>query len=235
MVFKPSTFMPLFDSVQIAQRFDLAIMSTKGMSSTAARRLMEKLEGVRFFVLHDFDQAGFSIVGTMQRDTRRYQFKRPVDIVDIGLRLADVKAEKLEGERVKVRGESPENNLRLNGATEEEIAYLTGNGSGRGKRVELNAMTSPQFINWIERKLKQHGVTKLIPDDTVLETAYRRAWLTLRMNERIKSEFDALRKEAGTVVVPKGLATEVRRKLKQYPEICWDTAVSKIDDKKAEQ
>jgi hypothetical protein len=38
-------FFPLFEHVKLAERFDIAIMSTKGMSNTAARRLVEKLCG----------------------------------------------------------------------------------------------------------------------------------------------------------------------------------------------
>ena len=35
-------FMPLFRAVRLAERYDLAIMSTKGLSTTAARRLLEE-------------------------------------------------------------------------------------------------------------------------------------------------------------------------------------------------
>ena len=69
-------FLPLLQKAQIAERFDLAIMSSKGMGSTAARILMEGLAGVRILVMHDFDKTGFSIVGTLQRDTRRFRFSR---------------------------------------------------------------------------------------------------------------------------------------------------------------
>ena len=36
-------FDPLLRAAQIAERFDIAIMSTKGMSVTAARRLLDQL------------------------------------------------------------------------------------------------------------------------------------------------------------------------------------------------
>jgi len=55
---------------------------------------MEALD-VRFLVLHDFDKAGFSIIGTLRRNTARYHFRRPPEIVDLVLRLADVVAEGL--------------------------------------------------------------------------------------------------------------------------------------------
>ena len=56
-----------FTASQIADRFDIGMMSTKGMSVTAARRLVDALAalGVRLFVLHDFDITGFSIKKTL--------------------------------------------------------------------------------------------------------------------------------------------------------------------------
>ena len=30
-------------------------------------------------------------------------------------------------------------------------------------RVELNAMTTPQFIAWLDRKMAEHGDGKLVP------------------------------------------------------------------------
>src|SRR5206468_1477902 len=143
-------FGELFNRAQIAQRYDLAVMSSKGMNSTAARTLVEKLPGVRFLVLHDFDKSGFSILGTLTRSTRRYHFERLADIVDLGIRLADVKAEGLEAERVRYT-QDPEENLRLNGATAAEIDFLLSNG---GQRVELNAFDSDHLIEWLERKLQ---------------------------------------------------------------------------------
>ena len=40
------------------------------------------------------------------------------------------------------------------------------------RRVELNAMTSPQFVAFIERKLREHGIAKVIPDETLLAEMY---------------------------------------------------------------
>jgi hypothetical protein len=85
-------FMPLFDKVKLAARYDIAIMSTKGMSVTASRLLVDTLckDGVPLLVLHDFDKSGFSIAATLQRDTRRYEFENKVNLIDLGLRLEDV-------------------------------------------------------------------------------------------------------------------------------------------------
>src|SRR5206468_9615746 len=131
---------------RVGERFDLALMSTKGMASTAARTLMEGLSlacGVRFLVLHDFDKAGFSIRATLTQDTERYRFAHPPDVVDLGLRLADVEAEGLAAEPCTYHEFDPSTNLRQNGATAAEIEILLADD---GQRVELNSFTSDHFV-----------------------------------------------------------------------------------------
>ena len=58
--------------------------------------------------------------------------------------------------------------LRRHGATEDEIDFLLH------RRVELNAFASDALVAWIERKLEEHGVAKIVPDDDTLANAYRR-------------------------------------------------------------
>jgi hypothetical protein len=53
-------FGPLFERVKLAERYDVAIMSTKGVSVTAARLLVDRIcsaHGIPLLVLHDFDVA----------------------------------------------------------------------------------------------------------------------------------------------------------------------------------
>src|SRR5262249_48665276 len=50
-------FMPLFQKAKLAERFDMAIMSTKGMSVTASRQLVDRLcakHSIPLLVLRDF-------------------------------------------------------------------------------------------------------------------------------------------------------------------------------------
>jgi hypothetical protein len=86
-------FDALFKAVDLANRHDLLIISNKGLSVTAARKLIDIVCGdndLPFFVLHDFDFDGFKIFGTLQRDTRRYQFSNSIGATDLGLRLVDI-------------------------------------------------------------------------------------------------------------------------------------------------
>ena len=53
------------------------------------RECLVLLDGlaVPVFVLHDFDEDGFKIFGTLRADTARYQFRNPIEVIDLGLRL----------------------------------------------------------------------------------------------------------------------------------------------------
>jgi hypothetical protein len=70
-------FEPLLRTSRIGQKFDLSIMSCKGMSVTAARQLVDQTCArykVSLFILRDFDIKGFSIAKTLHKSNRRYQF-----------------------------------------------------------------------------------------------------------------------------------------------------------------
>jgi DNA topoisomerase VI subunit A len=114
--------------VNLANRYDLMIVSSKGVSVTAARRLIDAVCGdhdLPLFVLHDFDVAGFLILGTLQRDTRRYQFSNAFEVVDLGLRLADIEGlEREPAAATKISAAILREQLAANGATNSEIDIL---------------------------------------------------------------------------------------------------------------
>jgi hypothetical protein len=176
-------FDALLEESGIAKRFDLSFYSTKGMSVTAARELVENLSnaGVTTFVAHDFDFSGFSILHTFGHDTRRYEFGTVPKVIDFGLRLVDAQKMNLEKEPVVLQqNKDPRIKLREYGALPDEIDFLIGDRHGYGKstywdgfRIELNAMTSRQLIEWLETKLKEHGVEKVVPGTDLLGPIWR--------------------------------------------------------------
>jgi hypothetical protein len=217
-------FLPLFRAVRLAERYDLAIMSTKGLSVTASRLLVDRLcaaHDVPLLVLHDFDKSGFSILGTLRRDTRRYAFRNRIEVVDLGLRLEDVEDSELETEDVVHRSD-PAPNLRENGATAEEIAFL------RARRVELNAFASADFVAWIERKLEQHGVVKIVPDQSALALAYRRSVASRYVASRLQSTIHEAQRHAADVLLPDDLATLVAAGLQGDPAQSWDEVIQRL-------
>jgi hypothetical protein len=217
-------FLPLFRAVRLAERYDLAIMSTKGLSVTASRLLVDRLcaaHEVPLLVLHDFDKSGFSILGTLRRDTRRYAFRNRIDVVDLGLRLEDVEDSGLETEEVVHRSD-PAPNLRENGATAEEIAFL------RTRRVELNAFASADFIAWIKRKLERQGVAKIVPDQSALALAYRRSVASRYVASRLQSSIGEAQRHAAAALVPDDLATLVAAGLRDDRTQSWDEVIQRL-------
>jgi hypothetical protein len=219
-------FLPLFEAVHLPERYDLAIMSTKGMSSTAARTLIDSLckHQVPLLVLHDFDKAGFSIIGTLRRDTRRYTFNNKTKIIDLGLRLADIRKLGLEASVEDAfdrgRDSAKRENLLLNGATRDEVNFLLN------QRVELNALKSDQLVTFIERKLDEHGVKKIIPDKEPLAETYRLFVRSKRIEEMVEK---ALEEEDDTdIPVPSDLDSRVKKYLTKNRAKRWDHAVAAI-------
>jgi hypothetical protein len=231
-------FNPLLTTSKIAEKYDLAIFSSKGQSVTAARELVDKLagEGVIILVAHDFDVSGLSIVHNLGHDSRRYTFVNKPDVRDIGLRLKDVNDMKLQSEPVDFgkKRKNPGDKLRdYDDVTEKEVDFLIDgghSGAWTGKRVELNAMTSDQFISWLEAKLKSNSATKVIPNPDILADAWQRAYRAARIEDAIADATEKINSE--TPIRPKNLGMKIRKLLKQEPELSWDQALVRIASEK---
>jgi Protein of unknown function C-terminus (DUF2399) len=228
-------FDALLERSGIARRYDLAIFSSKGMSTTATLMLVDRLSEARVTILiaHDFDLPGLTIAYTLCHDSRRYEFQSAPAVIDIGLRLADVQAMNLQNEPVTYKQKKdPRDKFhdwdKDYDATDEEFDFLVEKEVAgklwRGQRVELNAMTSDQFIAWLEDKLTKAGVTKVVPDQKTLGAAWQRAQLLARIAEAA-AEFQ---QNPDYKPAPKSLERKVRAMLKTEPELSWDAALARI-------
>jgi len=217
-------FGPLLEEVRLAERYDLAIMSTKGMSVTASRELVQELcatHDIPRLVLHDFDISRFTIFGTLRSSTRRFTHGRTFKVIDLGLRLADI--EDLEQEEVHVSSPSKTAaTLRRHGATQQEIDILVG-----GERVELNALASDELVALIERKLNENGIAKVIPDDNTLADAYRRMHKQAVIQDKIEELIEDL-DEDDEVEVPTELRQRVEEAIKLDPARSWDAIMREL-------
>lgn len=233
-------FIPLFEKTDLANRYDIAIMSTKGVSTTAARELIDQVCGrqkVPLLILRDFDKAGFTIAGTLQRATWRFSFRYAAQVTDLGLRLADVEQYGLDAEDVSYGKTNPKFNLRDNGATQEEIEFLAGRSDGYhhyGQRVELNAFASDQLMKWIESKLEENDIDKLIPEQEILEAQYRREC----ERQFIEKEVARIRQENAerfaTLDIPSDLTDLIRDRFTEDKAQSWDEALSAIAEEQME-
>jgi len=219
-------FNPLFKAVKLAERFDIAIISCKGQSVIAARKLVDEIchaQGIPLLVLHDFDKAGFSICQNLTRvswaaedaNCVAYRFQNEIQVVDLGLRLTDVQRLDLKPERCRFKGDfDPDCDI-----TDAEKAFLRTN-----RRVELNAITrSADFVDFVEGKLRWAGIKeKLIPADDVLMKAFRRAQVVSKINAFIDNI------EESDSSVPKHLRRKIEKALKADNSKSWDAALYRI-------
>jgi hypothetical protein len=217
-------FGPILEQAKLADKFDIAIMSCKGMSVTAARQLIDRTcarYGIPLLILHDFDTSGFSIAKTLCSDTRRYSFRSAFETIDLGLRLTDVQELDLESEPVPFGRADPDkirDRLERNGATDNEIAFLM-----EGQRVELNALTSDEFVAFVERKLTEAGIAKVVPSKDQLETAYRLFARSERIRTIVEEAIDA--DADAEIAVPDDLEAQVRAYLAEHSDEPWEDAV----------
>jgi hypothetical protein len=217
-------FMPLFQRVRLAQRYDLAIMSSKGMSVIAARELADGIcggYGIPLLVLHDFDSAGIVIKDTLENSTRRYAYKCAPTVIDLGLQFEDIGDLEEEENDSRISTER----LREAGQSDEAIEFL------QESRVELNAMTSRELVDFVETKLQQHGIGKVIPDEAMLAKAYRTFVASQRLSDAfatMKDELDA--ETAEPIEAPPDLGAKVEERLRKSPHMPWHHAVKAIVD-----
>jgi hypothetical protein len=231
----------LMQAAGVREGHDVAVMSTKGFSNTAARKLVDVIIGelkLKLFVLHDFDPYGIGIKQTLVTSGRRYTFENEIGFVDLGLRLDDVNRMALDSEVYSFHPSSPEamrQQLRGNGATEAEIGFLVdGRGvrdirvseAGKPHRVELNAMSSGQIVALIEDGFRRHGVTKVMPDTVTLGEAY--GALKREQMARPIIEAELRRLSSAPVDIPADLDGKVRTRLAEHPQEPWDAALREI-------
>jgi hypothetical protein len=138
------------------------------------------------------------------------------------LRLKDVDG--LEAEDVHFESAcKARENLRENGATNEEIDFLIH------KRVELNAFASDEFIAWIEGKLREHGITKVVPDRDIIASAYKRMRRQALVQERINEALVKGGEEAAEPPPPPDdIIDRITKRLTYDPALCWDAALREI-------
>ncbi len=232
-------FGPIMEEARIADRFDVAVVSNKGQSNVATRQFVDEVckvnGGVPLFVVHDFDKAGFEIAQRLTQvsdwaieyDRITYDFNNEINVTDLGLRLGDVEQYDLATEACDFKGGFAADSI----ATEEEREFLRG-----GERVELNAFTSPQFVEWIEAKLAEHLPKRLIPDDDVLTNAYRRAMAVAEVNLAIEQAKDAAVENAKAAEIPSNLRRKIAAEMEAAPDsgawdrVLYDLAREHIED-----
>ncbi|TXH53970.1 MAG: hypothetical protein E6Q97_11895 [Desulfurellales bacterium] len=221
------------------ERHDCALVTSQGFASKACKDVLDLLgdtdEEIEFFCIHDADGPGTLIYEALQEASRARPARR-VRIINLGLEPAEGRAMGLEVEEFeRKRGRVP-------------VADYVGDRDRewlQERRVELNAMTSPQFLAWLDEKFSRHATVaqKVIPSEAELrEHAQSLASAALRKQavdkllrenrDRIESELSASLKAMEISVS----GSEVLDALGLRPEDDWrDAVATKVSERLKEQ
>jgi hypothetical protein len=234
-------FAEALKEVRWAEQHDCAVMSSKGYSTRAARDLVDKLaehdEPVTIYCVHDADAYGTMIYQTFQEETAA-RGARKVEVVNLGLEPWEAVGMGLEVEDVK---ESDRHKPVAEYVLERDDAAPDGTSWEKWlqtHRVELNAMTTPQFIAWLDGKM---GDGKLVPPPKVLLQELEdklvvkvRADITARIlreanfEGQVSKRLKAIKRPTGAV-----LAKGVVAMFKNAPDKEWRAHLDAVVNKKA--
>lgn len=221
------------------EKNDCALITSKGHATRALKdvvdRLAESNEPITVFCVHDADAAGTMIYQSLQEATRA-RGRRKVEIVNLGLEPwealdMDLEIEAIPGKPARrpvadyVTAYVEEHNTR------DYDAWL------QTHRIELNAMSSREFVAWLDEKIAAYP-GKLIPPVEVLAARLRAETeeaIARTVREQIEREtaerFNRETAEALTAAGPalekviKTLPLWVPMYLEKWPEKSWRNAI----------
>jgi hypothetical protein len=192
---------------------------------------------IQMFCVHDADASGTLIYQALQQGTTARRARR-VKIVNLGLEPWEAVEMGLAVEEFTVKGgrKLPVAGYVREGGDERPAPprrheARTWEDWLQGRRVELNAMTSPAFIAWLDGKMEEHGAGKVVPPVAVLRERLRQdAEEALResLMARLAAEHgldgmvaEAMEARAGELSGD-GLAALVAESLRREPGQRWD-------------
>lgn len=220
---------PILISAGWPERHDCALLTSKGFASRAARDVIDLLgdtkEPLTFFAIHDADGPGTMIFQALTEATRARP-GRTVEIINLGLEPAEGRRMGLQVEKVVDREGG---NRRVGVADyvpEEDRQWL------QGHRIELNAMSTPQLLTRLDRKMAELSQGKLVPPAEVVTAQLHKSvekCLTSEIQTRILRDAraevqiaDAVRAVSGEVErAGKVLANLLSGELGKKPDQPW--------------
>jgi hypothetical protein len=84
-------------------------------------------------------------------------------------------------------------------------------------------MSSAEIVAFVERKLEQHGVTKVVPDTVTLAAAWARARKAQEVNR-----FVATVNEQEAELPPDDLEPRLHELMRNEPALSWSEAVVRL-------
>ena len=223
-------FFPTLRSAQWPERWDCALLTSKGYASRAVKDLLDMLEDdgepIMCFCIHDADSDGTRIYQSLVEETKS-RGKRRVEVINLGLEPEEGLSMGLPSEKVD----------RKTGKAPADYVLSPWREWLQENRIELNAMTTPQFISWLDSKMEQFDPKKLIPPSETIREEFEAELLTkvdaaiterilkeAKAGEQIKVAFDAAKEK----VMGENWEPEIRKALEVNPTLGWREPVTAI-------
>ena len=247
-------FFEILKDAGFCEKHDCALLTSKGFASRAARDVIDMLaeteEELIFFCIHDADISGTLIYETLQGATKARP-KRKVKIINLGL-------EPWEGMAMGLEVESLEKKSRKNPAPyvkaydeqstdktpfEFNNQYLETTWAEwlKSYRIELNAMDTPTFIQWLDEKVSTYDNGKVVPHERYLKqeaqqnlesnlkSRLREEILTqLNVEERVLKELENLLSNIEQKIQATTFEENVRQDLSEEPVQSWSDSFQSI-------
>jgi len=222
--------------VKWPERHDCALITAKGYSSRAARDLLDLLgdcgEELIFFCVHDADASGTMIYQTLQEETKARP-GRKFEIINLGL-------ESWEGVAMGMEPENLEYSKKHKAVGDYVLAHDPKYEKWlQDKRIELNEMSTPQFLQWLDDKMEQYSQGKLIaPNDIMTQELHNQAYEILKqtlideilqendLEGRLNCEYEKLIPILNEKA--KELTTNVTVALQKEPAQSWRNPVLRV-------
>jgi hypothetical protein len=217
------------------ERHDCALVCSEGFATRAVRDVIDRLgdgdEEIKVFAVHDADAYGTMIMQALQEATKARPARR-LKIIDLGL----------NPEEAIEMGFTPEDQPpRKDGKPHPVADHVSEEWAEwfQSHRFELNKMTTPKFIEWLDEKMAPHDAGKVVPPDEVLTTTLaadvrdglraqiaERILRDARLDEQVEDAFRA----AGIDIddITPGLTDDITKALDEAQEQPWTAAVADI-------
>ncbi len=229
-------FIEILRSAQWAEKNDCLLLTSKGYATRAARDILDILtesdEELLFFCIHDADTDGTLIYQSLVDETKARP-RRKVKVIELGLLPEEGMEMDLQIEKVQRK------------KNKEVSKYVPSHWKKwyRSNRIELNAMDTPTFIDWLDRKIEEFAKGKLIPPKNIMIVEFQNCAHSrlkneiknellkeARIEERTDERADRLFPELKEKFSPVEIKSAVTKKLDENPYLLWKEPVQDLAD-----
>lgn len=246
-------FFEILKDAGFCEKHDCALLTSKGFASRAARDVIDLLakteEELLFFCIHDADISGTLIYQALQGATKARP-QRKVKIINLGLEPWQGLGMQLEVETLeRTSKKTPAQYvLDYDAVIDHPKPYkFEGQMMTRWEdwlkeyRIELNAMDTPTFIQWLDAEITKYDNGKVVPNEPYLKaTAEQDLQSSLKSRirdellqqmdierlvmERLENEFPQIKEKISQL----DLETQIRTKLANTPKNSWGKSFAEI-------